>query len=776
MEGKNEKKHFKTNKRLAAVVFAVVISSSCAFSEISPDFSYINYNTQQSRLVNPLYLDTSKANSQYIKVNTLKTSPEKLEFETSKSDVETDVSEADITGNEPPLSPSLSSPPPIIEPSSNLVKQDDEDKNYTPETPILNSTSEYFFAPPDTQSAVINENPPSDNELLHPYTAEIYTDEEKADVVNDIDIEGRIISSIEIQGLQLINQEEVLAKIQSKTYSAANTEILQNDLQAIYASGYFTEKMSIEPTLEEDGKVKLIFMLEENVPVKDVKILGNTVIDSVELMPCTLSLKGLPQNISNINNATDKIEELYHQKGYILAKVASVDDDRDGNLIFTVNEGIIDKIFIEGNKKTKDYVVERNIVTLPGTVYNENYLKEDLSRIYSTKIFKDVDRKITPSDTVEGEYNVTVMVTEDSPNTLNIGGGIDSGIGIFGSLGYTENNFLGNGQKLNATGMIGSGILLSDASIKNRVNYNLELSFFEPYFLNADNSLTSKLYYRDLGSYQVPLAIERRIGLNTTVNHKIKDSNFSTNFTAGFENISLSEGDYDKIHSLYAIKNINIAQRAKELTGGFFINLAPGVQYNTLDSAENPRNGIIADAKFMEALSLSDFKRNTNGRLAGSITKYLPVRNKSSFSLTARGGVKVHGDELPEVMAFRLGGPYTIRGFRMSGVGTGDSFIMGSAELATPLPFADRVKWDFFQKIRFTFFVDAGKVFDPTISSKLYDRPMSAISAGIGLKVYIPSVGPISIDYGIPITNPGDYGSKNGYFTFGSGSMNGLGW
>ena len=70
----------------------------------------------------------------------------------------------------------------------------------------------------------------------------------------------------------------------------------------------------------------------------------------------------------------------------------------------------------------------------------------------------------------------------------------------------------------------------------------------------------------------------------------------------------------------------------------------------------------------------------------------------------------------------------------------------------------------------------AGVLFDPTISSVLYDRPMSAITAGVGLKVYIPGVGPVSVDYGIPITNPGSYGSKGGYFTFGTGGMGGYGW
>ena len=53
---------------------------------------------------------------------------------------------------------------------------------------------------------------------------------------------------------------------------------------------------------------------------------------------------------------------------------------------------MIDKIIIEGNEKTKDYVIERNIMTQPGTVYNENYLKEDLGRIYSTKILLNMLR------------------------------------------------------------------------------------------------------------------------------------------------------------------------------------------------------------------------------------------------------------------------------------------------------------------------------------------------------------------------------------------------
>ena len=232
-----------------------------------------------------------------------------------------------------------------------------------------------------------------------------------------------------------------------------------------------------------------------------------------------------------------------------------------------------------------------------------NVTDEKQSKKIGKKMGSYVSFLIGEEDFENREYLVKVVVTEQSTNSVGLGGGIDTGLGLFGSVSYKEDNFLGRGQKLSLSGILGSGILLSDASIKNRMNYQLELNFFEPYFLNADNSLMGKLYYRDMGSYQIPLAIERRFGLTAGVEHKVRGyDNLTTSFSAGFENISLSEGDFAKISSLYAQRNLNIANRAKQLTGGFFINLAPGIKYSTLDADENPRNGVIAQAKFMEAI------------------------------------------------------------------------------------------------------------------------------------------------------------------------------
>ena len=579
------------------------------------------------------------------------------------------------------------------------------------------------------------------------------------------------ISDIEILGANIIKSDYILSKMKLKKGELYDKNVMQQDLKTIYKLGYFTERMKAIPVKNSNGTISLKIIVEENIPITDFTIEGNTVVSSEEIMQYLLPLKGKPQNIAAINQAMEQINQCYYNKGYILSKIDSVYDDPDGTLNLSITEGKINSISIKGNEKTKEYVIERNIMTEPGSVYNENQMKQDLVRLYSTQAFKDVNRSIEASPEDPDKYDITIELKEQRTASVSIGGGLDSATGVFGSLGITDNNFRGRNQRVSVSGMVGSGVLMSDSSILNRVNYQGEISFFEPHFLNADNSLMSKIYYRDLGSYQIPLAMERRIGLENTVAHRLKTNRrMSATLTLGGEYVSFEEGDRKKISSLYRSHGLNIADRAKELDGGFFLKVAPGLSYDSRDSAINPRHGVIASVRYEEAFGLDNF-RHTNGRLTGMAKKYVPVGKKSSLTFTGRGGLKVHGSDVPEYMAYRLGGPYTIRGYKVNGVGTGTSFIMGSAELATPIPFVDKLKLAFLQNLRVTFWVDAGTVFNPTTASIIYDRPLHAITAGIGLKINMPGVGPLSVDYGFPLTNPGPNGNRNGYFTFGVGDM-----
>ena len=580
----------------------------------------------------------------------------------------------------------------------------------------------------------------------------------------------KIIKNIEIIGNNIIDKSLILQQMELHEGEPYSRDLVRHDLKAIYELGYFTEKMKAIPVNNFDGTVTLKIIVEENAPITDFTIEGNTVISTDEILTYLLPMKGKPQNIAEINEAISKIQDCYSSKGYILARIDSVSDDPDGTVNINIKEGTINRILISGNEKTKDYVIERNVLTEPGQVYNENLLKEDLVRLYATQAFKDVTREIEPTEDPD-KYDITINIEEQRTASISVGGGIDSVTGVFGSVGISDNNFMGRNERLSLNGIAGTGVILNDSSIKRRMNLQAELSYFKPYFYNADTSLMSKIFYRDFGSYQVPLAIERRIGAEATVAHRMKwNKHVTGTFSLGVENIDVSEGDGKKISNLYSKYNIPISERAKQLEGGLFLSLSPALLYDTRDNATVTRKGTMASLRFDEEFGLIDFNK-THGKLTGMVKQYIPVGKKSSLSFTAKAGGKIHGDDMPEVMAYRLGGPYTIRGFKMSGVGTGDAFVMGSAEFATPIPFLDKTRINFLNNLRFTVWADAGKIFNPSITDQIYDRPLYAVSAGIGLKLYIPGMGPLSIDYGIPLTNPGDSGSRGGYFTFGVGDL-----
>ena len=286
--------------------------------------------------------------------------------------------------------------------------------------------------------------------------------------------ENRTIKEIQILGTNTIDPALVMQKINLQSGDIYGRDLLQNDLKAIYQLGFFTEKMRAIPIPNDDGTVTIKIMLQENAPISDFTVEGNTVVSTEDIMNVLMPMKGKPQNIGDLNEAIAKIQDMYTSQGYVLSRVDSVSDDPDGTVNVSIKEGKIDKIMIEGNEKTKDYVVERNILTEPGTVYNENVLKEDLVRLYATQAFKDVTREIEPSENIPDAYDITIKVQEQRTASISIGGGLDTVTGVFGSLGIADNNFRGVNQRLSLNGLAGTGVIMNDASIERRMNLQAE--------------------------------------------------------------------------------------------------------------------------------------------------------------------------------------------------------------------------------------------------------------------------------------------------------------
>ena len=246
---------------------------------------------------------------------------------------------------------------------------------------------------------------------------------------------SKYIKDIEIHGTNVISPEIILTNIKQKKGEIYDRNTVQEDLRNIYQLGYFSEKMRAIPVNNPDGTITLKIILEENAPVTDFTIEGNTVVSTEEILSYLIDMKGKPQNIAQLNEAIAKIQQCYASKGYILARIDSVTDDPDGTINISLKEGTINRILIAGNEKTKDFVIERNVLSEPGMIYNENLLKEDIVRLYASQAFKDVTREITPCPDIPDAYDITINVQEQRTANISIGGGLDTVTGVFGSLG-----------------------------------------------------------------------------------------------------------------------------------------------------------------------------------------------------------------------------------------------------------------------------------------------------------------------------------------------------
>lgn len=576
------------------------------------------------------------------------------------------------------------------------------------------------------------------------------------------------IKTLEIFGNNMLDVNYIKNIVSSKEGSIYDRKTITKDLNSLYATGYFTQNIRAVPIKSDDNTVRLRIVVEENPPVTGFTITGNNSVSTADIKEILASLEGKPQNIVEINLAIERIQELYSSRGYILSRVSTVTDDPDGIINLIITEGTIGNINVVGNHKTKDFIVKRNILSTPGEVYNENVMRTDIMRLMGTQAFKDVQREIVMNEET-GLYDITVNLDEQRTGKISLGVGLDSSSGFFGSVGFGENNFRGLGQKINLNIMAGTGILMDDNSVVHRANWQAELGFLEPHFKKEGQSLGFRAFVRSFGSYQVPLAIERRYGGDVTLARVFeKYPRLTGSISLGAEDINLKEGDETKIRNMFYAHGLTMEQRKKQLEGGFYLRAIPALTFDTRDSLTNPRHGVIAKVSLEEALSLSG--SSSYGKLDGAIRKFIPAGRKSSLVLTAKAGGGLNGT-VPEFAMYSLGGPYSIRGFNMSEVGTGEGYMLGSIEYRTPIPFIDRLTSNtFVNNIRIAAFADGGKLFQHSLSDRLYDRPGYAITVGAGLRVFVPGVGPINLDYGFPLTNT--KGSRShGFFTFGMGDM-----
>lgn len=558
--------------------------------------------------------------------------------------------------------------------------------------------------------------------------------------------QGLTINKVAIEGNKLITADKIKDTMVIRPGSLYSKTTLKEDLHRIYDMGYFTEKIKAVPVATSEGIV-LRIVVQENAPVTGVHIDGNTIIEDSELQSIFAKQTGMPQNIGQLNESIEKVEKIYADKGYVLARVSNIEDDPDGVINLKINEGIIDKVQFVGNRKTKDFVIKRLMTSKAGEVYNEKKLADDLKRVFSTQAFSDVRRVITASPTDPDKYNLTVEVDEKRTGSISLGGGVDTNTGVFGSVGYNDPNFLGRGQNVNSVFAVGSGILYRNKSTQaNSRSYQFDVGWSDPSFMNTANSLSANAYGRNYSSFNIPLGVERRIGSEVSWGAPLKDyKNTSIGLSLRGENVSIR--DYADAKDLRDF-NIDKDERKSQLKGGAFLSISPTLAFDSRNNRFNPTSGWLNTVSLTGAYGLGG---NSYGMASANLRKYVKVREGITLALNAQGGHSLLGD-IPAFNMFSLGGAYSVRGFQQGGLGIGNGFMLGSAELRAKVPTFGRMKnIPVLNTLSAATFLDAGRILGGSSLNSIFDRPQTGIATGLGIRLNMPGVGPIRIDYAIPL-------------------------
>jgi outer membrane protein insertion porin family len=241
---------------------------------------------------------------------------------------------------------------------------------------------------------------------------------------------------------------------------------------------------------------------------------GNTKYPDSALTAFLGIQKGDVYNIDILNKRLGKqlsaeggdIGSLYQDEGYLFFRADPVETSVYNDTIdyeIRIVEGPqarYKNITISGNEKTKDYVIRRELTTLPGELFSRSDLIRSQRQLVNLQYFNQekVNPNVVPNQD-DGTVDINWELEEKSSDQLELSAGWGGGVGLTGTLGVTFNNFsIKNIFKKEAWDPLpqGDGQKLSLRYQSNGRAYNsYNFSFTEPWLGGKKpNSLTFSLY------------------------------------------------------------------------------------------------------------------------------------------------------------------------------------------------------------------------------------------------------------------------------------------
>ncbi|MDW8249151.1 MAG: outer membrane protein assembly factor BamA [Myxococcales bacterium] len=150
---------------------------------------------------------------------------------------------------------------------------------------------------------------------------------------------GLTIVAIQFLGLRRMVRDDQLARMQERPGQPFSPETLTRDVRELWNTGFFDD---IEVDLERtDNGVILRFQVRERPSIKSIDFEGNSEIENDKLSEAIDIKAGTVISYPALRKATQKIRDMYAEKGYFLAEATfEVVPQRDGEVVvrFIVKE------------------------------------------------------------------------------------------------------------------------------------------------------------------------------------------------------------------------------------------------------------------------------------------------------------------------------------------------------------------------------------------------------------------------------------------------------
>ena len=251
--------------------------------------------------------------------------------------------------------------------------------------------------------------------------------------------------------------------------------------------------------VNNDNTVTIEIVLDEGEPYLfgNINFVGNKKYTNDELLN-QLSIDSgdvfnqsiLDSRLFGTPEGTD-ISSLYLDNGYLFFNATPVEVSTNNNIIdldvrlYEGDQARINKVAVKGNTKTQDHVIMRELRTRPGDLFKRSDIMRSQRELAQMQYFdpEAFDVKIDPNP-ARNEVDVTYIVAEKSSDQIQLQGGWGGGR-VVGSLGLTFNNFstrnIFNGSKWKPLPS-GDGQRLSLIARSNGAYYqNYNISFTEPW-------------------------------------------------------------------------------------------------------------------------------------------------------------------------------------------------------------------------------------------------------------------------------------------------------